>query len=671
MKKSWYQTLRTTLWLCVGSLCLNSSPLFSQQNDTHSNTYYAAPPAEQEQQEEEPEEETVDSPSFSPFAFFSSQPLSGKTAGRLKENLRDYYLRKESSGRQSSPGLYNSAISGRNLKNLKKGMRKQYKERAPYAAKDIEQDDESFFSKPSFINSESPYLTGLLLVGDPDLVKPKVMSTVDGVETLGLEVPGGQQQLASRLLPYFYKQTVNQEGMNQITQVIYEYYHKHGRPIVYVSIPAQNISRSTLQIIVAEGTVGKITYSGNQHFKTEVLERYVRLRKGAKIDGTKLRSDLNLMNHNPFRTTDVIFSQVDEAGKTNVEFLTKDRKTTRYYVGADNTGYRDTGYNRWFAGFNLSNLFGADQSLDYQCITGDNLHSFFGNTLKYTAPLPCAGHFLVLYGNYTKTSWHWHHTCCRFNGMYGQASLRYEMPFPTRSVTHALTLGCDYKRYNNGFSPSGYLVIGKTLNLFQLAAEYKLGWDSPRATLSSVFEVFYSPGQWLPDQSDGYYQSIIPYSGSHYVYGRIAITPTIKLPKRFALCLDFRGQLANTTLPASESFDIGGYSAVRGYVEHQMNGDNAFVGNVELRFPSFRLLDVRKIRDSLTFLAFVDYGHIWNIRGQSAEIRDGYLLGVGPGLRYLISPYLSVRADYGFQLHRPEFNAQFHHRFHFNCILSY
>ncbi len=47
------------------------------------------------------------------------------------------------------------------------------------------------------------------------------------------------------------------------------------------------------------------------------------------------------------------------------------------------------------------------------------------------------------------------------------------------------------------------------------------------------------------------------------------------------------------------------------------------------------------------------------------------MLGVGPGLRYVINPYLSLRFDYGFQLLTTGFGTGEHSRGHVGLVISY
>ena len=107
----------------------------------------------------------------------------------------------------------------------------------------------------------------------------------------------------------------------------------------------------------------------------------------------------------------------------------------------------------------------------------------------------------------------------------------------------------------------------------------------------------------------------------------------------------------------TEQYGLGGYNTVRGYDERAANGENAYVFNTELRTPPgsiFKIFGNQEVDDSIQFLAFFDYGFTGNIKPPSGSTtqQDFWLMSVGPGLRYNIDRFVSVRFDWGFQLHR-------------------
>lgn len=101
-------------------------------------------------------------------------------------------------------------------------------------------------------------------------------------------------------------------------------------------------------------------------------------------------------------------------------------------------------------------------------------------------------------------------------------------------------------------------------------------------------------------------------------------------------------QLSPDSLLSLERFSVGGIDTVRGYAQNELVTDNGLTGSVELRIPL--LSDVNRLQ----LIPFIDAGHAWNNRTPDPEIDT--LVGVGLGLRWLITPDLDLRIDYGIPL---------------------
>ncbi|MCB1115271.1 MAG: BamA/TamA family outer membrane protein [Chlamydiia bacterium] len=254
-------------------------------------------------------------------------------------------------------------------------------------------------------------------------------------------------------------------------------------------------------------------------------------------------------------------------------------------------------------------------------------------------------------------------------------SFRYEIPLPMRkSLLHEFSFGFDYKRTNNNLIPAGQPVIGHATNLSQFIVGYNLGWERSWCRGSFTLEVFGSPGQMLPDETDHDYGSLRPGATARYIYTRVALAPIFHLPYDFSIVWKLRGQLASGSLLQSEQFGLGGFNSVRGYVDRTMSVDNAFLTNLELRSPSISLskLFLRKKRgDAFQLLGFVDWGFGRNHDDVALTNNSNHLISCGPGARYVIEPYLTARVDVGFQMHNLRFFDPFHYRAHFNFVLSY
>ncbi|MFI5334337.1 MAG: ShlB/FhaC/HecB family hemolysin secretion/activation protein [Chlamydiales bacterium] len=529
----------------------------------------------------------------------------------------------------------------------------------------------------SLIAEESvpaPALKGVILVPKEE----KTSGETIGVVTHNLSIPGGAKPLEAKLAKLSLGKPITPELLAEIKQTIILYFREQGRPVVSVTIPEQDITDGVIQVIIVEARVGKISCKGNRWFNNELLQSYLDINPGHVISNDTLLTNVTWMNRNPFRKTDLLLKPGEEEGTTDIELVTKDRFPLRVYAGGDNTGNDATGNNRWFAGFNWGNAFGCDHLLNYQYTTSSDFHDFQAHTINYEAPLSWH-HVIILFGGYSsvhpdlKTE---HETMGRFrsNGHSAQASLRYDMPIGKlySSMLKEFLVGFDFKNSNNNLefvSDDTIPIITKTVNVTQLVAGFNYGKETNHHKFSVALEAFGSPGKMLPHQGNSDFENLRPGAKNRYVYGRMTLGDVYRFPTNFSLSLLLRGQYSSQNLLPSEQFGIGGYNTVRGYNERELNVDNAFVFNFEVRSFAFHLL--RKLHDELYFIGFVDYGVGRNHKPLPEDKKAQYLLGAGPGVRYMINPNLSLRVDWGFKLHNTNLDDPGLSKVHFGFILSY
>jgi len=515
---------------------------------------------------------------------------------------------------------------------------------------------------------------GILILGDPKLVKRRGREDVQGIQVEGLKLPGSSRNLRKSLSPYL-GQPLTRYNILQIKKEIIEYYRSKDRPVIHVQIPEQNISSGILQVVIYESKIGQIVAKGNKHFSNKRITGYVQMKPGDPINAETLTQDLNWMNRNTFRQTDAFFTPGKAEGTTDIELLTKDRRTWRIYAGTDNTGLDQTGQERWFGGINFGNLFNWDQLFTYQFTAGNNYKDFNASTFQWTIPLPFR-HILSFYGGYSSV--HTNNLEIPFNpgfGTHGQSmqlSMRWDIPLPTwTSFLHEFTFGTDWKRTNNNLTFSGDEFFGNSVNLFQFVATYNLGYEDPKRKVSFTWENFGSPMAWLPEQSKERYNDLRQFAQPTYYYTRVTLAPIFRhLKTGISMHVIVRGQWSTNNLLSSEEYGIGGYNTVRGYDERIFNGDYAFNGNFEIRTPQWKLFWQKKRRDTLQLLAFYDYGKVWVHQPMLGEPRFETLDSFGAGFRYVIDPYLTVRVDLGYGLRKVD--TQVHRtKVHFGIVASF
>jgi len=517
----------------------------------------------------------------------------------------------------------------------------------------------------------------ILLVRDLRGYDKNVYSAKEGV-LVGkrIKLPGPTQELYARLKRFLHK-TVSYQVLSDIKAEIFSFYKEHGHPMVVVEVPEQEISGGVVAFIIRESRVGEVVFTGNKWFSTEALKSYLDLKRGSTIDEGQMLNDCAWLNNNPFRHTDYIFSPGAKRGTTDVEVITQDRLPLRVYAGIDDTGVEVTGKERVFTGFTWGSAFGINNILNLQYTASldfTQFQSYFGN---YTLFLPWKNQ-LTMYGGFATIHPdidHFEHS-----GKDIQGSFRYDIPFKPlyKDFRNEISFGGDFKRMNSDLfflgnfsdgTPVTVPVFTKQCNLTQFYLAYKLETTTGRHKVVFQLETFTSPGSWLSDQTDSHYDNLRPNAKVKYVYGRLRLGDIYTMPSKWAVAGLLRLQGASAPLLPSEQFGLGGFDTVRGYDEREFNADNALCAGLEFRTPPINF--GKKIPNQLYFLAFTDYGWGHNIRSSPYEETSTFLWSAGPGVRYVINPYLLLRVDYGFRFHQIDFENKNIGRWHFGATAAY
>jgi len=418
-------------------------------------------------------------------------------------------------------------------------------------------------------------------------------------------------------------------------------------------VPQQNITRGYVQIVVQESRLEKVDVTGQRWFSKKLLLSELTLRDDEPLSGRQMRDDLAWVNRNPFLQSDFLLAPGDQPGTTDVVLRTQDRFPFRAYVGYENSGNRYTGEDRYLTGFNYGNLFGVGDQFSYQYSQGPDANRFYAHAGTLVIPLPWH-HLLTVFGDYSTTRASLGSGLAS-GGVNWQVSGRYEIPLPsTAQLSHSIFFGADFKRSTNALAFGVLSLFNTTTDVDQFVGGYDATYTDDFGSTYFNGTGYLSPGDITEYDSNGYYQTQRAGSRANYVYGQIALNRTTRLPWNFTWSLRGLLQESDANLLPSEELGLGGYETVRGYDEREANGDNGYLVSTEVATPPISpagLCGLKAVKDQLQFFGFVDYGgtSYHNITASDTNTNVN-LLSVGPGLRYVINPYVSVRFDYGFQM---------------------
>jgi hemolysin activation/secretion protein len=479
----------------------------------------------------------------------------------------------------------------------------------------------------------------------------------DGVSVEGVQV-GGDPKLQTpafhSLAAAYLGRPLSRSSLDRLTRDVVLYFRRHGRPVVDVLVPEQNISTGTVQILVIEGRLGAVRSEGNNWFSAELLKKYVRARPGEIIEGGPLLADLAWINQNPFRQVDLVFSRGTEPGETDIILRTRDRFPLRVYTGYEDSGNALTGFDRVLAGVNWGNAFGLDQQMNYQLSASPDFKKMVAQSGSYIVPIPSLRDTFTVFGSYAESRPDLSGGAFDLKGLAWQVSARYRLPLPVEGTeTRDLTVGVDFKRSNNNLSFGGTQVFAQDNDVVQATAAASFSRPDKYGITAGELTVAASPGGVTSNDSSEAYLAARAYAKPDYAYARLDLERTTKLPAKFSWVTRGSAQLASANLLGSEQLGLGGSDNLRGYEEREANGDNGFVLVDELHGPPLQVARLfgRGLQDDrLDPLVFIDYGVVGSHKLLPGEPNYLELASSGLGIRYNFGNNFSLRADYGWQL---------------------
>ncbi len=516
-------------------------------------------------------------------------------------------------------------------------------------------------------------LKGIVFIQDVKQLDVAGRGDVSGIVIDG-DLELADVELFKQSFEEFLLQPLTLNLLNKITNHVVRYYRQHDRPVVDVLAPeGQDITEGVIQIMVILGKRGDVRVEGAKYFSEEKLASTVRLKMSETITQSELEEDISWLNNNPFRTVNVLFERGEKFGETDLVLDVEDRFPLRVYGGVEDTGTELTGKRRWLSGFNWGNAFGLDHQLNYQFTSSFDTKVLNAHSFNYKAPLPWR-HTASLFGAYVKSDPKTTGAGFNLSGENYQLGFRYNIPLSKiKKLNHELVLGYDFKRSNNNLEFGGLSVFSTFTNVSQFSFSYNGSVSDKWGATSFGSNVYLSPGDMMGDNRDIEFAASRAFASAGYVYGRFNINRVTRLPMEFSWLTELQFQVSNKNLLGSEQFGIGGQQTVRGYDAYDAVGDEGVLIKNEIRSPAFALLkhlNIEVPQEELQLLWFFDFGSVKNV---DLLVNEGGtdLMSTGVGLRYSIAPYLTLRADYGWQLKALTSTTNRGSRLHAGFVLAY
>lgn len=482
---------------------------------------------------------------------------------------------------------------------------------------------------PVLLTPQTPSITTPELPGDRFLIK-KI--EVKGNTVLHDEIDRLVRPLENREKTF--------EDLINLRSEITKLYIENGYINSGAFIPNnQNISRGIIQIQVVEGELERIELSGLNRLSQNYVRSRLKLATSPPLNQQRLERALQLLQLDP------LISQVNAEltagstpGRNVLQVILKEAPAFTAGFATQNNQSPNIGSTQASVFAAQNNLLGLGDRFSAEYGISDGLDIY---DLNYTIPVNARnGTVGIRYSNADSRIIEAEFADLNIESETRTLSFNVRQPLtntPNREL--ALGLGLDLRRSETSledlpFSFSEGAEDGESRvtairfyqdwvdrgarRVFAARSQFSLGIDAFDATINDLgtdgrFFTWLGQFQWVQ-----------------------------QLSSRNVLITRFNTQLTPDSLLSLERFSLGGIDTVRGYPQNQLVADNGIVGSMELRIPLTRDLN------TLQLAPFFDIGTAWNNR--TSDPTPKTLAGLGLGVRWLISPSLAFRLDYGIPL---------------------
>jgi hemolysin activation/secretion protein len=477
---------------------------------------------------------------------------------------------------------------------------------------------------------------------------PKV--AISSIKVEGATLISAEQ--IQRITKFYEGQSLSFKTMQKVADLITDEYRKKGYMTSRAFIPPQNVKQGELLIRVVEGKLGAMKIQGNRYFSTRLLKRKLDFAQQGYFDYSALQNSLVYINEHPDRKANATLVPGSTPGSTDVIVDVKDRLPIHVGFEYDNYASRYLNKNRYALVFEDNNLTGFDDKffLKVQEAESSRMHLQQGRySIFPVEPTEVGAYFVnskVELGR-------------EYKDLESEGKAQIYGIFMNHQLLHndnldlRLTSGFDYKNIKN--YQLGTKISEDNVRLLKVGADTDLSDDFGRTIFTA--EV----GQGFPDIMGGMDAkddlATRAGSGGRFTKAGFNLYRLQPMPLETAILWKNNAQFTNNALVASEQFQIGGPSSVRGYPVAEYSGDVGYYTSPELSIPLYIIpkgmnvpfSDV-KMYDANRLVLFYDWATTQLNNPQAGESTKQTLRGWGFGWRFNLRDNLTFRVEVGYPL---------------------
>ncbi len=421
-----------------------------------------------------------------------------------------------------------------------------------------------------------------------------------------------------------------------------------GYQTVSVQIPAQSAAAGVVLLQVLENTVGRLRVRGSRYFSpAQIKKEAPSLAEGSVPNFNAVTQDIVALNQLSDRRITPSLRTGIIPGTVDIDLEVKDTFPLHGSVEINNRYSIGTTELRLNGAISYNNLWQLGHSIGFSFqLAPERLDDARVYSAYYLARFPGVSWLSLLLQGTKQDS-----NVSTLGGaavagrgdIIGARAI-VTLP-PAKNFYHNLTLGFDYKNFDQNLTISGQNVV-TPITYYPLTLAYEATWAEKGSVTALNTGVTLALRGLGSDEAEFDFNRFK--AGGNFIYLRGDLGHTHDLPEGFQLFEKIAGQVASEPLINSEQFSAGGLATVRGYLESEVLGDDAVLGTLELRSPSFLKGPVE--RNELRLYAFVEGGTVFVDSPLPDQQSSFQLASIGIGTRFHLYNHFNGSLDLGLPL---------------------
>jgi len=466
----------------------------------------------------------------------------------------------------------------------------------------------------------------------PKTEVPRINAPCLEIRTITIrDAPHLPGRLRKRITDEFAGRCLTTGDIESILTEITKYYIDQGFIAVRAYLPAQDLSKGVLEILVVEGKVDKISIEDGDGGSISVGNVFPGV-VGAVLNLRDLEQGIEQINRLASNNARLDIRPGEKPGESTVVVRNQPASRFHLYASVDNQGQESTGKTQTGITGSADNLLGFDDFLSIthrESTPGDRSRKYSGSdSFNFNIPF---GYTTLSLGSsrseYASTILLPSGLNLVSKGNTNSSNLRLDRVVYRTQATRALLAATLTTKSSRNYLDDQYLsVSSRKLTVLDMDGNFNTRFAGGVLSL----DLGYAQGL----ESMGAMKDLenLPDSAPHAQFSKLKYGFNYSLPFSFfhrdlSFTSQLSGQKSNDVLYASEQIQIGGLYTVRGFVNNVLTGDDGYYwrNEISVRQP------VSIGNETVSSRIYVGYDN-GKVRNIAPNIPQGRLSGAAVGI---------------------------------------